>query len=239
MTGPAGPAALHVAPAAHPDTYRIIAAHLAPPDLLRDIAAPGDIDAVMEVVRLTGIDADRVVGTLAHVPVGDRPTGPGAGWALLAFTQPARPSRFTDGRRGVWYAGYTMQTAIAETSFHDERLLRAFGEPPQARPKQVLRASLTGMMIDVRSLKTAQPSQYAQLHDPDPSRYGAPQRFGQDRYDAGDDGIIYDSVRDQHPIQGTCVAVLRPRAVRNPRRVATVTYHWNGSALMISTPTAV
>ncbi len=220
------------AAAAYDQTYRIIAPHIAPPDLLRDIAASADIEAVMEVIRLTGTDVDSVVGTLSHLPVGDRPWGPGAGWALLAFTRPARPSRFTDGTRGVWYAAGALRTAIAETAYHDERLLRTLGEPPQARPKQVLRASLAGMMTDVRSLEVARPDRYAQLHDPDPSRYDAAQRFGEERYRAGDDGIVYHSVRDRQPVQGTCIAVLRPRAVRNPARVGTVTYYWNGSVLI-------
>jgi hypothetical protein len=226
---PSGPAAAE--PRAFRDTYRIIAAQLAPPDLLRDIATPGDVDAVLEVLRLTGVDTDAVVGVLSRVPPADRPTGSGAGWALLAFTHPARPSRFTDGSRGVWYAGGSMRTAIAETAYHDERLLRSFGEPPQARPKQVLHAGVTGMMIDVRGWRRSAPDDYRALHDPDPSRYETPQRFGRARYDVGDDAVVYDSVRDRGAPQGMCLAVLRPRAIRQARPVAMLTFQWTGGAL--------
>jgi RES domain len=231
MSRPRASAAVGVAAAAFDESYRIIAAHLAPPALLLDIAAPRDAEAVLTVMRLTGMDMDSVVGSLARVPLEDRPVGPGAGWALLAFTHPARASRFTDGKRGIWYGALKVDTAIAETAFHDERLLRAFHEPPQRRPKQVLRARLLGVMIDTRPLKASDPALYGALHNPDPTRYAEPQRFGAARHAAGDDGIVYDSVR--HPPRGTCIAVLRPRAVRDAHRVGVVDYTWTGATLTL------
>lgn len=210
---------------------RIIAAELEPPELLDDVGEGVDVDALLRVAALTSPELLHRAGTVALVPLEDRAYGPGAGWAMTAFTHPARPSRFTDGAYGVWYAGFTVRTAVAETAYHTAERMRRWGEPPQLVRLQVLEADLAGMFRDLRD---APAPLFARVHDPDD--YEVAQAVGRELRAQASDGVLYQSVRDQG---GQCAAVFRPRVVRNARRVAHVAHAWDGLAVTPGVPVPV
>ena len=212
------------------ESYRTIAADSTLHPALVGLVDPAEMETLRAVIALTGMDAADVLGSLSLVPVADRPSGPGSGWALMAFTHPGRPSRFTDGARGVWYGAQSVSTSIAEIHFHTERWLRQLGEPPQIIPKSILHARITGVGVDLRRLTG---NAYSQVHDPDPTQYVYAQAFGATRFARGDDLIVYHSVRAAPPRTHTCIAVLRPRAIRNAELRYTVSYFWDGQTLTV------
>lgn len=224
---------------AFPESYRIMNADLAPHELIADIASCAEFNDVMAVIALSGVDGATIVGRPTLVPPTEWPTGPGAAWALLAFTMPGRPSRFTDGTFGIWYAGEEYDTAVVETRFHQERLMRQWGEPAQDIPKQALVAQLSGPAVDVRPLRTSDPARYATLHDPDPDHYPPAQSFGR-ACRAGSAALIaYHSVRQAAAgVPGrACIGALRANAIFGAAPRARTTFHWDGRSVSVDPPT--
>ena len=126
---------------------------------------------------------------------------------MAAFTHlNPEGSRFTDGSFGVFYAGHTLDTAIAETRHHRTRFLTATDEPAQEIDMRVYAIDLEASLHDIRGLADS----HAHLYDPD--SYIHAQGLGAELRDAGSDGIRYQSVR--HP-GGECAAASCPIAGRN------------------------
>jgi hypothetical protein len=226
---------------AFPASYRIVSADLAPHELIADIASYTDYEAVLEVIALSGADVVDVIGQPALVPPTEWPTGPGAAWALLAFTKPAKPSRFTDGTFGIWYAGEEYDTAVAETRYHQERLMRQWGEPPQDIEKQALFAQLSGPAVDARQLQTTDPARYVALHDPNPANYPAAQAFGLTSQRSPAALMVYHSVRRAAAGDPgrTCIGALRANAIFGASPRVRTTYQWDGHVVSVGSPTYI
>ena len=111
-------------------------------------------------------------------------------------------SRFSDGSFRPVYAAFEQRTCLAEVVHHWSRTFLAAG-CPAGMPLRTLMLSLGGDGERFLDVRTGRPD----LHDPD--AYAVSQRFGLEAYLAGEDGILYRSVRDP---EGTCVAVIRPAA---------------------------
>lgn len=203
--------------------YRIIPSRFPPVDLFARVAPPEDLDAVHELESLTNDRLRDGLGEIQVVPAADRVSGPGAGYVMAAFTHPSSAGgRFSDSRRGAYYAARTIDTAIAETSYHRGRFMRATREPPMELDMRVLEAELDARLHDIRGLR----SELSALYDPDD--YSASQQFASRLNVEGSDGIAYDSVRHRG---GQCVAIFRPRRVRACRATLHLTYVWDGSTI--------
>ena len=130
-------------------------------------------------------------------------------------------SRFSDGTYGVFYAGNTLETAIAETRYHREQFMRATAEPPMELDMRVYLSDLDKELHDIRGMRDALPAVYAA------NDYSASQAFGRLR-DQNSWGIAYDSVRHD---AGECVGVFRPPALRNCRQERHLCYVWDGNRI--------
>ncbi len=121
--------------------WRIIPSRFPPIDLFERVADPADLEAIVACETLTNDRIRDAVGELQLVPQQDRLSGRGTSHIMAAFTHlnPAG-SRFSDGTFGVFYAAYTLDTAIAETRYHREQFLRATSEPPLELDMRVLLA---------------------------------------------------------------------------------------------------
>src|ERR1700759_2193352 len=88
---------------------RIIRSLYPPIDLFEDIADPADWDLIMSAEQKTNPRLMETMGNLDLVPPERRVGGQGASYLMAPFTHvsPDRPSRFSDGRFGVVYAGET------------------------------------------------------------------------------------------------------------------------------------
>jgi hypothetical protein len=143
--------------------------------------------------------------------------------AAFAYARPGG-NRFNDERRGAWYCGFEVATALAEVSWH---LTRALADAGDAFDNVTDYAELVADFIgEFHDLRGASPRPRC-LH-PDPAiGYPAGQALAHKvRRDWQLPGIVYPSVR--HP-GGTCLAALRPSAVQNVRQGGMWRLTWSGS----------
>jgi len=204
-----------------PRTIRIIRSIYPPIDLFEDIADPADWDALASAEAKFNPRIRDSIGDLSKVPVERRVTGPGASWVMAPFVHcsPLRPSRFSDGSFGLYYAGDRTEVAIAETIHHHARFMRATKEDPGWTSQfRELVGTLDADLDDATGRADL-------LH---PNEYDASQTFGAERRAAGSNGIIWPSIR--YP-DGQCIAVFWPDVIPIPIQGAHYAYHWNGGAV--------
>ncbi len=195
---------------------RIIRTIYPPVDLFEDIADPSDWDLLAAAeAKLNPRLADRI-GNLGLVPAERRIAGPTASIAMGAFTHVStdRPSRFSDGRFGVWYCGDRPEVALAETAHHFERFMRATAEPACDADFRLLSCAVGGACL-------AAPEACL-----DPDDWSTGQAFGQDARRSGRDGVVYRSVR--YPA-GVAAALFWPDCLTLPiTQSRQYRYRWDG-----------
>jgi hypothetical protein len=203
--------------------YRIIPSRFPPINLFERVTDPADLETVLEIESMTNDRLRDEVGALNLVPPEDRISGPGTSPIMAAFTHlPPYDSRFTDGSFGVFYAGRTLDTSIAETKHHREAFLRATSEPRIELDMRVYAVDLDTMLHDIRGMKDTMAEVY------DPSSYAASQALAIEIRTSGSSGLAYDSVRNP---DGECVAIFKPRVLSNCRQERHLTYVWDGSSI--------
>lgn len=216
------------APVSHviwPRTHRLILSQFPPIDLFDDIADPKDWELLTAAEARTNPRIYESVGDLAQVPIARRLSGPGASWVMAAFTHASmdRPSRFSDGSYGVYYAGDSLATALQEHSFHMARFYARTAEPAgwlsQVRE---LVGAVDAVLTDVRG------AGFAKVLNPDPAHYAAAQVFAARLRDEGSDGIVYPSQRHEG---GDCIAAFWPDVVTAPVQGDHYRYHWDGQRI--------
>lgn len=203
--------------------YRIIPSRFPPIPLFEDVADPADLEAVYLIEAMTNDRLREEEGELSLVPPEDRVSGPGSSAIMAAFTHlNPRGDRFTDGSYGVFYAGLTLETAIAETRYHRTRFLQATDEPAQELDMRVYAVDLDGALHDIRGLRDSHPALYH------PDSYAMAQAFARDLRADGAEGIVYQSVRHYG---GECAAVFKPRLLSHCRQERHLCYVWDGGAI--------
>lgn len=209
-----------------PKTHRIIRSRFPPIDLFEDIADPADWDAILSAESKTNPRVAESVGMLDLVPEDRRVSGAGASWAMAPFTHTStdRPSRFTDGSYGIYYAGDRIEVALFETIYHHSVFMAATSEDP-------------GWDSDFRELVGTLD---AELHDiadsalfPEhyhPDSYAAPQALARDLRESGSNGVHYQSVR--YP-DGRAVALFWPDVAGIPAQGQHFSYYWDGTQVTL------
>ena len=159
-------------------------------------------------------------GNLQLIPAAERIAGPGTTPIMAAFTH-LNPlgSRFSDGSYGIYYCAQSLETALAEVRFHQQRFLQWTAEGPLRLDLRLYLTDLDARLIDARKL--------AELHHPDD--YRPPQRFGREMHAAGRDGVLYRSVRHEG---GLCAAVFRPKVLGPCRQGAHYAFHYDGQNIV-------
>jgi len=210
------------------DTHRLIASRYPPVGPFDDVAR--DKEEVAVAFLLESVTNDRLAPLsrrLSLLPPHEIVQGPGATMVMAAFLHANEAGgRFTDARLGAWYASFDVETAIAETLHHSTRRLR-YSE--RAFPSSIQMRQLIGKidcdLVDIRGRKESEAALY-DLND-----YAAGQAFGialrWPASGAGEDGIVYDSVRRAG---GTNVCVYRPSLIILPVNQADhYEYRWDFS----------
>ena len=178
-----------------------------------------------QVEALTNDRLREEVGKLPlRVAPEDRPYGHNASVIMAPFTHPnPLGSRFGDGTYGVFYAGETLATAIAETRHHRALFMARTNEPKMELDMRVYTAALDGSLVDIRGKRT----KMRQVYDPD--SYRASQAFARPLRERRAFGIVYDSVR---LLEGRCVAVFRPSVLSRCREDRHLAYIWDGTSIV-------
>ena len=175
------------------------------------VSSPADLPVILELEAATNPRVLDEAGILSMVRTRDRIAGEGTTPIMAAFTH-TRPSRFSDGTYGVYYAGNDEATAIAETAYHRSLFLRYANLRSEIVQMRVYTARIEGSFEDLRRRSKRSP-----LYDPD--SYAASQIYARKLFERDvRDGIVYASVRRSG---GECVAAFRPRCIS----FCTVTRH--------------
>ena len=184
-------------------------------------STPASADLLAALADFSNPVVQARYGHLDLVRPRDWVTGPGRGLVMTAFTFPGRPSRFTDGSRGAFYAGLEPATAVTEVAYHLTRQLRANASGDHVTEHVLLHAALDAELVDVRPPAPAPPDL---LH---PTDYAPGQAFGALLRAEEADGVLYPSVR---AAGGRCVAVFRPPVLTDCVPHQRLRYHWSAAA---------
>ena len=203
--------------------WRIIPSRFPPIQLFERVTEPQDLEAIFELDALTNPRLRNEVGNIRLVPPEDRISGPGTSVIMAAFTHlNPHGSRFSDGTYGAFHAANNLDTAIAETTHHRERFMRATAQPHMELDMRLYLVNLEGGLHDLRGQRAKQPLIY---HS---DNYAAGQHLGKTLRKAGSDGIVYDSVRW---MGGECAAMFRPSLLSNARQERHLCYIWDGEQI--------
>lgn len=131
-----------------------------------------------------------------------------------------RPSRFSDGSYGVYYAASTFEAAVAETIHHHTRFMTDTAEPAGWTSEfRELVGAIDSQLHDLRT-----DAAFADcLH---PTDYTDSQALGAQLRAAGSDGIVYLSVRQPG---AECFGAFHPDVVQVPSQGRHLAYHWDGA----------
>ena len=212
----------------HQIQYRIIPSVYPPINFFEGIVEASEMEALFEIESMTNDRLRQEVGDVFLVPVEDRVSGPGSSVVMAAFTHIGKVSRFTDGSYGIYYAGFSLETAIRETVFHRENFLRATNEEAGDITMRVYEGKIIQPLHDIRS------KEYIDLHHAED--WKSSQKFAREMKKKNSWGLVYNSVRHAG---GTCIAVFRPPAVSNPKQSLHLKYHWNGDQVTAVSSTEI
>src|SRR6185369_10772662 len=201
-------------------SHRLVGSRFPPVGLFDRVADAVDLEAVYALESLTNDRMREEAGDLRLVPPSDRIAGPGTTPIMAAFTHlNPEGSRFSDGSYGVYYCAQTLDTALAEVRYHQERFLRRTHEGPIRLELRLYLSNLDAKLVDVRKLP--------EYHIPDD--YGPGQQLGQALRATGKDGVLYRSVRHEG---GLCAAVFRPVVLSECRQAAHYAFHFDGTSVV-------
>lgn len=189
--------------------------------LWSQLVSGDDLPGILALLQLTEPEMLRGLGELSRLDGLDWMRGEGAGWVLPAFTW-GGPARFNDATFGCFYAAGELETAIAETVYHQERFLRSTEEPALELHVRVLRAELDAASVVHLEDDPDPPALY------DPEDYGVSQAFGAVVRASRERGIAYRSVRREG---GRCVVLFHPADVVRCVSAEALAYLWDGSSI--------
>ena len=176
-----------------------------PPDVLADLS---ELDAATNERKIAENGGNSAIGP------GELLLGvPEAHIVNAAFTHPGPfGGRFHGAQRGAWYAGFEIETSIAEVAFHKRRFLQ--DGRIQGRHAFDYIDFLADFSGEFHTLDAAE-LESCLRPDPIPQCYSASQALANKLLFEGSNGIVYPSVRRN---SGTCIACFRPALVFHPRR---------------------
>jgi hypothetical protein len=200
--------------------FRIIPSVFPTINFFEDLVDPSEMETLWEIESLTNERLLQETGDIFLVPPEDRMSGAGSSIVMAAFTHTGKPSRFTDGSFGIYYASLSEQTAIHETIYHRERFLQATREKACEITMRLYEGNIIKKLHDIRK------PTFKKFHHP--LNYIESQTLGNELRQSKAWGLIYNSIR--HP-RGHCIAILRPPAISIPTAISHLRYIWNGEKI--------
>lgn len=202
--------------------HRLVPSRFPPINIFENLVDAAKLGVVFAVESLTNDRLRDEAGDISLVESAERVVGPGATPIMAAFTHIGKPSRFTNGEYGVFYAASSVAAAISETKYHRAQFLAATHQPPQEITMREYVGRCDEELIDIRG------PAWQDLHDPDPANYPKPQRFGRRLRDKGELGVLYYSVRYSG---AECLGAFKPTAVGLPIQGGHYRYVWDGDTI--------
>jgi hypothetical protein len=205
-------------------TFRLVPSRFPPIDLFERVSTSADWQLLYELEGITNPRLRDEVGNIQLVPPERRVSGPNASIVMAPFTHCSklRPSRFTDGSFGVYYAGHTFKTALLEVAYHMGRFHAATRDPAINGTYRTYKGSIRSDMHDLGG------AEYAHFLRPDPATYDGSQKFAKALREANSNGLVYPSVRHRG---GECIAAFWPNVVSLPTQGPHVELQWDGRTI--------
>lgn len=206
----------------HQIGHRLINSKFPPTTLFDDVADANELEAVYLAQQITNPRINTMLGNLSLLPTEDIPLGiNGCSYATSAFTH-VNPdgSRFSDGSFGVLYLAENIETAIKETSYHQELI---FQNIPGLKYDRIvmrgLKFTFSGQLVDLCSFKKEI------YHETD---YSKAQAIGGKLKVTGMDGFQYNSVRNPGNL---CWGLLTPKGVEEAIQTKHYEYIYDGEEI--------
>ncbi len=199
-------------------TYRIIPSRFPTIDAFERVIEPSRSGLLADLEGLTNDRLRQEWDVISLVPPERRVFGPGASWVMAPFVHfRGRPTRFSDGACGVYYAGREIETAIAEMVHHMGLFYASTSDPPHSEDFRTLIGFVDAGLHDLRV------GTWRRALDPD--EYNAAQALRRRLRDGGSNGVVYPSVRRS---RGQALAAFWPDVPGIPVQGKHFAYHWNG-----------
>jgi hypothetical protein len=196
-------------------THRLIPAKYGAASVLESLPLP--VDILADLSELDAATNERKIaenGGNSSIGPGELLLGvPEAHIVNAAFTHPGPfGGRFHGMQRGAWYAGFEIETSVAEVAFHKRHFLTDGRIQGQHAFNYIdFLSDFSGWF---HTLDPTEQDSYLQS-DPVPQCYGSSQALANKLLFEGANGIVYPSVRRP---SGTCIACFRPALIFHPRR---------------------
>lgn len=204
-------------------THRLINSSYPPIDLFEDIADPRDWDLLCSAESKTNPRLSESVGNLDLVSAERRVSGAGASYVMAPFTHisPDWQGRFHNGTYGAYYAANSFETALFEIIHHRQIFFAATNEEAGwITDQRELIGKIDADLVDIRG------DGYADLLEPD--NYHESQLFSSQVKNAGENGIVYPSVRHNG---GECFVAFYPDVMTIPKQGQHLSLFWNGERI--------
>lgn len=206
--------------------YRLVNSKFPPISIFDDVADNAEFEALY---RLQAKTNPRLLDEIGHIRIikpERRPFGiAGCNYALAPFTHINQlGSRFSRGEFGILYAAEAMDTALAESCYHQQRYFQL--QVPALKYDRIvmrgLKLKFSGSLFNICSPKIDRYGWY------DANDYTAARQLGDTIKNADEDGLWYDSVRKP----GTsCYALFSPHLIKAVVQTQHYEFVWNGQRI--------
>ncbi len=203
------------------EAWRIVPTRVPRINLYERIANPADQRALIRLEQLTNPRVLLEKGLSSPLRKEDHFHSKASVYVKAAFTN-LTISRFGNGRIPILYAASNERTALAEKKYHDVHFWTAHRIPSMSVKRRALVLDIAGKFHDVRKRRGSFTNIYS------PHSYAASQVFGTELWNAGSEGLAYDSVR--HPA-GDCLAVFSPQTITTCSFASLYEFHWDGKSI--------
>lgn len=211
--------------------YRLIPSKYPPKSLFDDVANHDEFEILFAIQELTNPRIRNEMGNLNRVPAQERPYGiRGCNYALGPFVH-LNPtgSRFSNGDFGVYYAAEDVQTAIAETRYHQQNYFSSVvGLKFDRLTMRCLKTQFSANLRDIRGNEFKDNEWY------DKDNYSAAQQLGSRVKINNDAGIVYYSVRLSSK---ACYALFSPSVIKDVIQTTHYEYIWDGEKIVVALET--
>jgi hypothetical protein len=202
-------------------SYRMVNSKFPAITLFDDVMDEEDFDTAYNLQALTNPRMLNEVGDLTLIPMEEIPFGiPGVNYAIAPFTH-INPdgSRFSYGSFGMLYLADTVETAIVETRYHQEKCFRNVkGLHYDTVDMRCLKVTFSAELINAVSIDD--------IHAPDD--YTTSRIFGAKVKKSDEAGLQYRSVRNEG---STCWGLMSPAHVESAFQTQHFEFIFDGESI--------
>lgn len=202
-------------------SFRLVNSKFPTITLFDDVIDADEFETAYALQALTNPRILNQLGDLNLLPQEEIPFGiNGVNYATAPFTHVNKDgSRFSDGSYGMLYLADTVETAIAETRYHQEKYFRNIeGLNYDTVDMRCLSVKFSACLYDASGVD--------EYHNPDD--YTASRLFGAAIKKRNDPGIQYSSVRNEG---ATCWGLMSPRYVSSAVQTQHFEFIFDGDSI--------